>query len=178
MPILRNHPAHLQRFRSRRHSRGRASLRYAIAQHMTPTETTSMDSDLHPPTAPPGERYGLSHEKRARSHRISRLLIERTIPAICVGLRRFCNVIAPSRGQITRIQRRQVGMSGATEKEACNRNERACHQATPHRFVAANPLRRTVQLSIRSWRTFRTAGVGPSSICGPYGAYRATVLHC
>jgi hypothetical protein len=89
-------------------------------------QITSRGSDLHPPAAPPGERYALSREERAGTRRISRLLIERTIPAICIGLRRFCNVIAPSRGRITWIQCRQVGgMSSATDKEACNRNKRA-----------------------------------------------------
>jgi hypothetical protein len=81
----------------------------------------SKGSDLHPPAAPPGERYALSREERAGAHRISRLLIDRTIPAICIGLRRFCNVIAPSRGRIVRIQCRQVGRSSATVKEDCNR---------------------------------------------------------
>src|ERR1700678_1652613 len=92
----------------------------------------SRGSDLHPPAAPPGERYALSREERAGTRRISRLLIERTIPAICDGLRRFCDVIAPSRGRITRIQCRQVGMSNATEKEPRNRNQRARNQAVLH----------------------------------------------
>src|ERR1700689_4357555 len=99
---------------------------------------TSRGSDLHPPTAPPGERYALSREERAGTHRISRLPIERTIPAICNGLRRFCNVIAPSRGRITRIQCRQVGISSATDKEACNRNERTCNQAALHQRTPCN----------------------------------------
>src|ERR1700685_342122 len=88
----------------------------------------SRGSDLHPPAAPPGERYALAREERAGTHRIARLLIERTIPAICIGLCRFCNVIAPPRGRITRIQCRQVGISIAADKEACNRNDRACNQ--------------------------------------------------
>ena len=101
-------------------------------------QITSRGSDLHPPAAPPGERYALSREERAGTHRISRLLIERTIPAICIGLRRFCNVIAPPRGRITRIQCWQVGMSSATDKEACNRNERARNQSAPHQRAPCN----------------------------------------
>jgi hypothetical protein len=101
-------------------------------------QITSRGSDLHPPAAPRGERYALSREERAGTHRISRLLKERTIPAICIGLRRFCNVIAPPRGRITRIQCRQVGMSSATDKEACNRNERARNQATLHQRTPCN----------------------------------------
>src|SRR5580658_8494551 len=99
---------------------------------------TSRGSDLHPPAAPPGERYALSREERAGTNRISRLLIERTIPAIRNGFRRFCNVIAPSRGRITRIQCRQVGISGATDKETCNRNERTCNEATLHQRTPCN----------------------------------------
>src|SRR5450631_1553296 len=99
---------------------------------------TSRGSDLHPPAAPPGERYALSREERAGTHRISRLLIERTIPAICIGLCRFCNVIAPSRGRITRIQCRQVGMSSATDKETCNRNDRARNQAALQQRTPCN----------------------------------------
>jgi transposase len=99
---------------------------------------TSKGSDLHPPTAPRGERYALSREEYAGTHRISRLLIERTIPAICIGLRRFCNVIAPSRGRIIRIQCRQVRISSATDKEACNWSERACDQAAPHQRTPCN----------------------------------------
>src|ERR1700733_11615323 len=81
-------------------------------------QVTSKAASLHPPAAPPGERYALSREERAGTHRISRLLIERTIPAICIGLRRFCNVIAPPCGRIIWIQCRQFGMSRATDKEA------------------------------------------------------------
>jgi len=101
-------------------------------------QITSRGSDLHPPAAPPGERYALSREERAGTHRISRLLIERTIPAICIGLRRFCNVIAPSRRRIAWIQCRHVGMSSATDKEACNRNERARNQAALHQRTPCN----------------------------------------
>src|SRR5450631_472540 len=101
-------------------------------------QITSRGSDLHPPAAPPAESYALSREERAGTHRIARLLIERTIPAICIGLRRFCNVIAPSRGRITRIQCRQVGMSSATDKEACDRNERARNQAALHQRTPCN----------------------------------------
>src|ERR1700682_6259490 len=101
-------------------------------------QITSRGSGLHPPAAPPGERYSLSREERAGTHRISRLLIERTIPAICIGLRRFCNVIAPSRGRITWIQCRQVGMSSATDKEARNRKERARNQAALHQRTPCN----------------------------------------
>jgi hypothetical protein len=101
-------------------------------------KVTSRGSDLHPPAAPPGERYALSREEDAGAHRISRLLIQRTIPAIRIGLRRFRNVIAPSRGRITRIQCWQVGISSATDKEACNRNERACNQATLHQRTPCN----------------------------------------
>jgi hypothetical protein len=98
---------------------------------------TSRGSDLHPPAAPRGERYALSREERAGTHRISRLFIQRTIPAICIGLCRFCNVIAPSRGRIIRIQCRQV-CSSATDKETCNRNERACNQAALHQRTPCN----------------------------------------
>src|ERR1700730_11322066 len=110
----------------------RLALAEAVVPYFGCYQITSRGSDLHPPAAPPGERYALSREERAGTHRISRLLIERTIPAICVGLCRFCNVIAPSRGRITRIQCRQVGMSSATNKEARNRNERARNQAALH----------------------------------------------
>jgi len=99
---------------------------------------TSRDTDLHPPAAPSGERYALSCEERAGTHRIACLLIERTIPAIFNGLRRFCNVIAPSRGRITRIQCRQVGVSSAVDKEACNRSERASNQAALHQRTPRN----------------------------------------
>src|SRR5580658_5061103 len=93
------------------------------------SQITSSGADLHPPAAPPGERYALAREERAGTHRIPCLLIERTIAAIRIGLRRFCNVIAPPRGRIIRIQCRQVGVSRATDKETCNRNERARNQA-------------------------------------------------
>ena len=100
---------------------------------------TSGGSDLHPPAAPRGVRYALSREERAGTHRIARLLIERAIPAICVGLRRFRNVIAPSRGRIIGIQCRQVGsMSSATDKEACNRSECARYQAALHERTPCN----------------------------------------
>src|ERR1700721_4157876 len=65
-------------------------------------KVTSRDSDLPPPAAPRCERYALSREEDAGAHRISRLLIERTIPSIRIGLRRFRNVIAPSRARIPR----------------------------------------------------------------------------
>jgi len=99
---------------------------------------TSRGSNLHPAAAPAGEGYALPGEKRARTHRIPHLLIERTIPAICNGFRRFCYIIAPSRRRITRIQCRQVGISSATDKEACNRNERASNQAALYQSTPCN----------------------------------------
>src|SRR5476649_1856163 len=99
---------------------------------------TSRGSDLHPPAAPTGELYALSREERAGTHRIACLLIKRTIPAIFNGLRRLCNVIAPSRGRITRIKCRQVGVSSAIEGKACNWNERTCNQAALHYCTPRN----------------------------------------
>jgi hypothetical protein len=58
-------------------------------------QITSRSSDLHPAAAPPGERYAFPREDRAGTRRISGLLIERTIPAICNGLRRLCNANSP-----------------------------------------------------------------------------------
>jgi hypothetical protein len=101
-------------------------------------QITSRGSDLHPPAAPSGEGYALPREERAGTRRISRLLIERTITAICIGFCRFCNVIAPSRGRITWIQCRQVCTSSATDKEACNRNERARNQTASHQCTPCN----------------------------------------